>query len=119
MRQTMLHYHIRRLLLSVEAVPNPLPVTVLLSEHAIAAQFADALASGYLAEQFFYWLPLSVEAWVGLCSSPEYRNADRALALLSRAAPRLALSAASAAAKAPRIACCSVPSHILYIGADI
>jgi len=68
----------------------PLPITVLLSEHEIARQFADALTAGYLGEQFFYWLPLSVEAWVALCHSPEYRNADRALGLLTRAAPRLA-----------------------------
>ena len=73
------------------ATPIPLPITVLLPEHRIAAQFADALAGGYLGEQFFYWLPLSVEAWVSLCRSPEYRNADRALGLLSRAAPRLAV----------------------------
>ena len=72
------------------AAPQSLPVTVLLSEREIAAQFAEALARGYLGEQFFYWLPLSVEAWVALCRSPEYRNADRALKLLSRAAPRLA-----------------------------
>jgi uncharacterized SAM-dependent methyltransferase len=72
------------------AAPNSLPISVLLTEHAIAGQFADALAHGYLGEQFFYWLPLSVEAWVALCHSPEYRNADRALTLLSRAAPRLA-----------------------------
>jgi hypothetical protein len=70
--------------------PNPLPITVLLTEHEIAGQFAAALARGYLGEQFFYWLPLSVEAWVALCRSPEYRNSDRALTLLSRAAPRLA-----------------------------
>jgi uncharacterized SAM-dependent methyltransferase len=74
----------------MDAALNSLPIAVLLPEHTIAAQFADALAGGYLAEQFFYWLPLSVEAWVALCHSPEYRNADRALTLLSRAAPRLA-----------------------------
>jgi uncharacterized SAM-dependent methyltransferase len=73
----------------MDAAPSPLSITVLLPEHAIAAQFAAALASGYLGEHFFYWLPLSVEAWVALCRSPEYRNADRALTLLSRAAPRL------------------------------
>ncbi len=72
------------------ATPNPLPISVLLTEHEIAAQFAESLARGYLGEQFFYWLPLSVEAWVALCRSPEYRNADRALTLLSRTAPRLA-----------------------------
>lgn len=68
---------------------QPLPITVLLSEHEIANKFADALATGYLGEQFFYWLPLSVEAWVALGSSPEYRNADRALTLLHRSAPGL------------------------------
>ena len=74
----------------MDAAPSPLSITVLLPEHAIAVQFAEALASGYLGEHFFYWLPLSVEAWVALCRSPEYRNADRALKLLSRAAPRIA-----------------------------
>ncbi len=73
----------------MSGAPQPLHVTVLLSEHEVAAQFADAIARGYLGEQFFYWLPLSVEAWVGLCRSPEYRNADRAFKLLARAAPRL------------------------------
>jgi hypothetical protein len=70
--------------------PEALFITVLLPEREVAAQFADALARGYLGEQFFYWLPLSVEAWVALCHSPEYRNADRALKLLARAAPHLA-----------------------------
>jgi len=74
----------------MDAAPSPLSITVLLPEHAIAVQFAEALANGYLGEHFFYWLPLSVEAWLALCRSPEYRNADRALKLLSRAAPRIA-----------------------------
>ena len=74
----------------MSAPSTPLPITVLLTEHEIARQFAEALAAGYLGEQFFYWLPLSVEAWVALCQSPEYRNADRALRLLSRAASHLA-----------------------------
>ena len=75
---------------AVDAAPSPLSITVLLPEHTIAAQFADALVGGYLPEQFFYWLPLSVEAWVALSRSPEYRNADRALKLVARAAPRMA-----------------------------
>jgi len=74
----------------MSAPSTPLPITVLLTEHEIARQFAEALAAGYLGEQFFYWLPLSVEAWVALCQSPKYRNADRALRLLSRAASHLA-----------------------------
>ena len=74
----------------MDAALNPLPITILLPEHTIAAQFAEALAGGYLPEQFFYWLPLSVKAWVALCRSPEYRNADRALKLLVRASPQIA-----------------------------
>jgi len=109
----------------MDAALNPLPITVLLSEHEIAAQFADALAGGYLAEQFFYWLPLSVEAWVALCRSPEYRNADRALTLLSRAAPRLAglwpadtlcgLGCGEGSKDRVLLGACSRP---LYVGAD-
>jgi len=74
----------------MDIAPSPFSITVLLPEHRIAAEFAEALAGSYLSEQFFYWLPLSVEAWVALCHSPEYRNADRALTLLSISAPRLA-----------------------------
>jgi len=73
----------------MKACPTPLPITVLLTEHEIARQFADAIAAGYLGEQFFYWLPLSVEAWVALCQSPEYRNADRSLGVLSRTTSHL------------------------------
>jgi len=105
---------------------NPLPITVLLPEHEIAAQFADALAGGYLAEQFFYWLPLSVEAWVALCRSPEYRNADRALTLLSRTAPCLAglwpaadtLCGLGCGEGSKDRVLLGVFSHPLYIGAD-
>jgi len=108
------------------SVPKPLPISVLLTEHDIATQFADALARGYLGEQFFYWLPLSVEAWVALCRSPEYRNADRALTLLSRAAPRLARFWPAAdtlcglgcgEGSKDRVLLDAFP-HLLYIGGD-
>jgi len=110
----------------MSATPIPLPITVLLPEHQIAAQFAEALARGYLGEQFFYWLPLSVEAWVTLCRSPEYRNADRALGLLSRAAPRLAelwpaadtlCGLGCGEGSKDRVLLEAFP-HLLYIGSD-
>jgi len=108
------------------SVPKPLPVSVLLSEQEIATQLADALARGYLGEQFFYWLPFSVEAWVALCRSPEYRNANRALTLLSRAAPRLAglwpavdtlCGLGCGEGSKDRVLLDAFP-HLLYIGSD-
>ena len=106
--------------------PKPLPISVLLTEHEIAGQFVEALAHGYLGEQFFYWLPLSVEAWVALCRSPEYRNADRALTLLSRTAPRLAelwpaadtLCGLGCGEGSKDRVLLDAFSHPLYIGAD-
>jgi uncharacterized SAM-dependent methyltransferase len=65
-------------------------VEILLREEEIARQFTSALEQRHLDEQFFYWLPLSVEAWVELCHGSEYRNANRALKLIERAAPALA-----------------------------
>ncbi len=67
-----------------------LPIEVLLREEEIARQFALALERRHLDEQFFYWLPLSVQAWVELCRGTEYRNANRALRLVQKAAPGLA-----------------------------
>lgn len=64
-------------------------VEVLLREQEIARDLAQAFRSRFLDERFFYWLPSSVEAWVELCSAPEYRNANRALTLLAEAAPSL------------------------------
>jgi uncharacterized SAM-dependent methyltransferase len=65
-------------------------VLVLLTEQEIAAEFAAAMAQGFLDEKFFYWLPTSVKAWVDLCSSTEYRNANRALKLIESSAAELA-----------------------------
>ena len=48
------------------------------------------MAGGFLDEKFFYWLPTSVQAWVDLCSSIEYRNANRALKLMESSAVELA-----------------------------
>ncbi|MGH9603913.1 MAG: L-histidine N(alpha)-methyltransferase, partial [Terriglobales bacterium] len=63
---------------------------VLLREEEIARQFALALDRRHLDEQFFYWLPLSVQTWVELCRGTEYRNANRALKLVEKTAPLLA-----------------------------
>jgi uncharacterized SAM-dependent methyltransferase len=61
-----------------------LRIHVLLREEEIARDFAAALEHEFLDEKFFYWLPNSAQAWIDLCSSTAYRNADRALGLLQR-----------------------------------
>lgn len=73
--------------------PPPLPfhTLVLLHERDIAAQLRKAFSERYLPEHLFYWLPASVQAWVELCRSTEYKNANRALEVLAVAAPELAL----------------------------
>ena len=59
-----------------------LAIDVLLREEQIAAQLQRALAGRFLDEKFFYWLPPSVQAWVELTRSAEYRNSNRALQVL-------------------------------------
>lgn len=64
-------------------------VDIRLQEQEIARDLGQAFARRFLDERFFYWLPSSVQAWVELCSAPEYRNANRALKLLEEAGPTL------------------------------
>jgi uncharacterized SAM-dependent methyltransferase len=59
-----------------------LAIDVLLREEQIAAQLQNAFARRFLDEKFFYWLPPSVQAWVELTCSAEYRNSSRALQVL-------------------------------------
>src|SRR5207253_6685406 len=73
-------------------------IYALLREEQITADFAAALERKFLDEKFFYWLPPSVAAWCDLCNAPAYRNANRALTLLRREAPRLAQIARNASA---------------------
>jgi uncharacterized SAM-dependent methyltransferase len=67
----------------------PLKTLVFLREQEIAEQFLTAFQQRYLPEHLFYWLPSSVQAWVDLCRSTEYKNASRALEMLRLAAPDL------------------------------
>lgn len=60
-------------------------VEVLLAESEIAEQLLAALAKRRLEEKFSYWFPLSVRAWLKLCSGRgEYKNFDRSFELVSR-----------------------------------
>ena len=66
-----------------------LKITALLREHEILDRVQSAFRKRELPEEVFYWFPSSVRAWVELCRSREYRNANRALEVLNTAAPGL------------------------------
>ena len=69
---------------------EPVQIIVLLREQQIAVQLHKAFGERYLPEHLFYWLPDSVQAWFELCRSIEYRNASRALEVLTVAAAVIA-----------------------------
>ncbi len=69
-----------------------LQVEVLLTEAKLAEEFLAALQQRYLPEKFFYWLPLSVKAWLDLCQGTQpYKNFSRSYQLLFRHAADIAL----------------------------
>src|SRR3989449_3864401 len=49
-------------------------IHALLTENALADEFVSAFHARRLPEKFFYWFPLSVRAWLALCSDGAYRN---------------------------------------------
>ena len=65
-------------------------IHTLLTENQLAAEFVAAFETRSLPEKFFYWLPLSVRAWLALCSDGAYRNFVRSRSLIARTAPELA-----------------------------
>ncbi len=65
-------------------------VTVLVTERQLADEFVASFRARRLAEKFFYWFPLSVRAWLDLCSDSEYRNYVRSRSLIARSAGELA-----------------------------
>jgi uncharacterized SAM-dependent methyltransferase len=69
---------------------KPFPTFVLRREQEILEELRQAFRKRYLPEHLFYWLPASVQAWIDLCRSSEYRNASRALEVLRTAAPEIA-----------------------------
>jgi uncharacterized SAM-dependent methyltransferase len=73
-----------------ESSKTPFHTVILLREQEIATELRKAFAERYLPEHLFYWLPASVQAWVDLCRSIEYKNASRALEVLKVAAPEVA-----------------------------
>ena len=65
-------------------------IQTLLTENALAAEFVSAFHDRRLAEKFFYWFPLSVRAWLALCSDGAYRNFVRSRSLIARSRTELA-----------------------------
>src|SRR2546430_15474592 len=67
-----------------------IPIHALLTENALADEFVSALHARRLPEKFFYWFPLSVRAWLALCSDGAYRNFVRSRSLIARSGAELA-----------------------------
>ena len=67
-----------------------IPIHVLLTENALADEFVSAFRARRLPEKFFYWFPLSVRAWLAVCSDGAYRNFVRSRSLIARSAAELA-----------------------------
>lgn len=61
-------------------------IETLLTEQSLADEFVAALRARRLDEKFFYWFPLSVRAWLALCSDGAYRNYVRSRSLVARSA---------------------------------
>ena len=64
-------------------------IQALLTENALAAEFVSAFHARRLPEKFFYWFPLSVRAWLALCSDGAYRNFVRSRSLIARSRAEL------------------------------
>src|SRR5436190_7131483 len=62
----------------------------LVNENDLADEFVAAFHARRFAEKFFYWFPLSVRAWLALCSDGAYRNYVRSRSLIARSADELA-----------------------------
>ncbi|MGI8425411.1 MAG: L-histidine N(alpha)-methyltransferase [Actinomycetota bacterium] len=73
----------------IPTVPN-IQTTTLLTEETLAEQFLAGIARRSLDEKFFYWFPLSVRAWLELCSDGDYRNFVRSRSLIESSAKELA-----------------------------
>ena len=65
-------------------------IQALLTENELADDFVASFRARRLAEQFFYWFPLSVRAWLALCSDGAYRNFVRSRSLIAQSAHDLA-----------------------------
>src|SRR5207247_11404880 len=67
-----------------------IPVPALVTENDLADEFVASFRARRLAEKFFYWFPLSVRAWLALCSDGAYRNFVRSRSLIAHSAQELA-----------------------------
>ncbi len=61
-----------------------IPIQVLLTEYQLVEEFQAAMTARNVSEKFFYWFPLSVKAWLQLCTDGAYRNFMRSYTLLQR-----------------------------------
>src|SRR5215471_14824827 len=73
-----------------KSYPCMIPIHTLLTENALADDFVSSFVARRLDEKFFYWFPLSVRAWLALCSDGAYRNYVRSRSLIAQSAEAIA-----------------------------
>src|ERR1051326_6747837 len=49
-------------------------IEILLTETEIAQEFSESMEARDIPEKFFYWFPLSAQAWLALARDPAYDN---------------------------------------------
>jgi hypothetical protein len=58
-------------------------IEVLLTEVEIAQEFAESMEARDIPEKFFYWFPLSAQAWLALARDAAYNGLDKAWAAVA------------------------------------
>lgn len=64
-------------------------IEVLLTEAEIAQEFSDSMEARDLPEKFFYWFPLSAQAWLALSHDPAYTGLHQCWKALADRIPGL------------------------------
>src|SRR5690242_11909640 len=55
-------------------IRNPMKIEILLTETEIAQEFSESMEARDIPEKFFYWFPLSAQAWLSLARDPAYED---------------------------------------------
>ena len=70
-------------LVFAKGLANMITIDSLLTEQEMIDSFLAELEARRLPERFFYWFPLSLRAWLDLCSDGAYKNYRRSYNLVA------------------------------------
>src|SRR6476620_2289574 len=58
-------------------------IEILLTETEIAQEFSESMEARDIPEKFFYWFPLSAQAWLALARDPAYDDLRKCWELIA------------------------------------